>query len=438
MHGAFEGEQHADGPRPDLPRDVHALRPGRVDARPGVAPEVGGVVHLEQQDRQRTPRDLRRGAQVLEVTVAEIRIHLDHAGVRAPHRGSESGELRIARRQSGRVATVLRAVLLRARGREAQGPGPQCGFEQFAHPVDLGGVRPGGMIGAALAHHVEPQRCVRDLRADVDHALRRVEHVEVLLEAFPPEIDAFGEHGLGNVLDAFHQVDQIALGTRPHRGEADAAVPEHRRRDAMQRRRGHVRIPRRLAVVVRVDVDPARREQQSGGIDLAPAGSDAVTDGGDDGAVHGEVGDAPRRPGAIHQRRAPDHEIVHVLSPSSCRERPMVAAAVRPRTVAFALRRTKRAALRYHRASRRAPRPHRPDTEFRSDRCAVDPLARTPGASQSDRLRRPRRATPRRALHRLSGALRLVDPRARRFLDGPLGLLRRRRRDARRTRADRR
>src|SRR5262245_33980726 len=63
------------------------------------------------------------------------------------------------------------------------------------------------------------------------------------------------ERGAGDVLDAFHQADQplVAVGSR--RREADAAVAEDERRDAVPRRRRELGVPRRLRVVVRVDVD---------------------------------------------------------------------------------------------------------------------------------------------------------------------------------------
>ena len=51
----------------------------------------------------------------------------------------------------------------------------------------------------------------------------------------------------------------LAIAPRPHRREADAAVAHHARRHAVQRRRRELVVPRHLAVVVRVDVDEARR-----------------------------------------------------------------------------------------------------------------------------------------------------------------------------------
>ena len=75
--------------------------------------------------------------------------------------------------------------------------------------------------------------------------------------------------------------------------EADAAVAHDRGGHAVPARRRHPFVPRRLPVVMRMDVDEARGDQQPGGVDLlaAPAGDRA----------HG--GDQWRRPPRRQPRR---------------------------------------------------------------------------------------------------------------------------------------
>ena len=122
----------------------------------------------------------------------------------------------------------------------------------------------------------------------------------------------------GNVLDALHQLDEEVLLPGPHRREADAAVAHHQRRDAVPARRRQHRVPGHLAVVVRVHVDPARRDQQ------VPA-------------RRSRAARAPRRaptaamtppstatspskrgaPGAVDDRSAANHQIVHRGLPGS-------------------------------------------------------------------------------------------------------------------------
>ena len=82
-------------------------------------------------------------------------------------------------------------------------------------------------------------------------------------------VEAFVQHGAGDVLDAFHQLDEPVVVGRAHRREADAAVADDDRGDAVPRRRDHALAPRRLAVVVGVDVDEAGRDEQAVGVDDA-------------------------------------------------------------------------------------------------------------------------------------------------------------------------
>ena len=58
----------------------------------------------------------------------------------------------------------------------------------------------------------------------------------------------------------------LALGG-PHRREAEAAVADHHRRDAVPARQRAVRVPEDLGVVVGVQVDEARRDDQAVGVE---------------------------------------------------------------------------------------------------------------------------------------------------------------------------
>ena len=97
---------------------------------------------------------------------------------------------------------------------------------------------------AALAHHVEPQRAVRHRGADVDAAAQPGDHVEVLGERLPAPRDALVERRAGDVLDAFHQLDQVRLGAGTDGREADAAVAHDDGGDAVPRTWGRARCPR--------------------------------------------------------------------------------------------------------------------------------------------------------------------------------------------------
>ena len=164
---------HADGPAADLAVDLEPGLARLVDLRARLAPQLGRIVDLQQQDRERPAGGFGGRAQDLELAGAEVGVDLDHAAARPLHRGGEAEQLRLARRQAGREAAVLGLVLDRARGGEAERAGVERLLQQIAHARDLVVGRHGAVVGSALAHHVEAQRGVRHLRADV-HDLGRL------------------------------------------------------------------------------------------------------------------------------------------------------------------------------------------------------------------------------------------------------------------------
>ena len=147
----------------------------------------------------------------------------------------------------------------RARRGEAEGSGLHRLARERAH---LGDVRGGGLLvlGAALPHHISAQRSVRQLYRDVDGPLAPVEHIEELRKRLPAPLHAFVQCGARDVLHSLHQLDEPALSAGPHRREADTAVARHDGGHAVRRRRLEHVVPGGLAVVVRVRIDEARRD----------------------------------------------------------------------------------------------------------------------------------------------------------------------------------
>ena len=80
-----------------------------------------------------------------------------------------------------------------------------------------------------------------------------------------------------------------------------------------------LRVPDDLAVVVRVDVDPARGDDEPVGVDLPGAASADAADLGDHAAVDGDVGGDRRRPRAVDDRAPSDDELVHDCPPAALR-----------------------------------------------------------------------------------------------------------------------
>jgi hypothetical protein len=106
----------------------------------------------------------------------------------------------------------------------------------------------------------------------------------------PLPLDALGQRGAGDVLDALHDLDEPLLATRLHRREPDAAVAEERGGHAVPARRREVRVPPRLAVEVPVHVDEAGRGEQAVGVEGATRRAIDPADVHDDALANGDVG----------------------------------------------------------------------------------------------------------------------------------------------------
>jgi len=199
-----------------------------------------------------------------------------------------------------------------AGGREAEGAGLEALLHELRHLLDVFG---GGLLvlRPSLAHHVRADRTVGDLGGDVDGAGHLLQRVEILGEALPVPLDAFGQRGAGNVLDTLHQLDQVVLLARAHGCEADSAVPHDHRGDPVPSGRRQVRVPGGLSVIVGVDIDPSGRDEETCRIDLAPPLAHVDSDGDDAIPVDRDIGSALLGSGAIDDGSTANYEVVHVL-----------------------------------------------------------------------------------------------------------------------------
>ncbi len=77
--------------------------------------------------------------------------------------------------------------------------------------------------------------------------------------------------GGGDVLDAFHQLDQPLAVSRLAGRETDAAIAHDRGGDAVPGRGREMAVPHRLAIIMGVEVDEAGRDDLAPGIDLLGA-----------------------------------------------------------------------------------------------------------------------------------------------------------------------
>ena len=101
----------------------------------------------------------------------------------------------------------------RARCGEPERAGAHAFGGDASHLGDLFGGRRLA-VGAALAHHEQAQRAVAHLRGEVDVVRSALERIEVLGDAAPVPRQAFVQRGAGDVLDAFHQLDELVVVLR--------------------------------------------------------------------------------------------------------------------------------------------------------------------------------------------------------------------------------
>jgi hypothetical protein len=113
-----------------------------------------------------------------------------------------------------------------------------------------------------------------------------------------------------NVLNALHEFDQAVLITSSNGSEANAAVAHHSRGHAMRGRRHEGLIPKRLTVVVRVDINKSRRHERSIGVDLPVAALWYVPDGDYSPINDRDIGESRWRSCAIDDRTGPNNQVV--------------------------------------------------------------------------------------------------------------------------------
>ena len=166
-----------------------------------------------------------------------------------------------------------------------------------------------------LAHYCHAQRVVRHLNEKVEAVRHALERIHILGESLPVEAHTLGKRYSGNILNPFHQGNQIVNGaialTRMERSKTDAAIAEHRGGNAVMDARTEGLVPARLTVVMSVDIDETRREPGSFGFDARAGFAPDTPDLGNASGADRQIGRVRRLAGAIDQRRRFDHKIMH-------------------------------------------------------------------------------------------------------------------------------
>ena len=321
----------------DLGEQLGPLGTGLERGRQLLAPQLGVVVGLEQHvghgsvdggGETAHPVDLLPG--VLEHFAGRAQGgQLEDTGSGLSQCGPEAEELVLGGEGAGHQFSVDGAVPQRARGGEAERAGPDGVEHDGPHGGDV--VRGRRLVaGAPLTHDVGAHGGVGHLGADVDRPAPLLQCVEILREGLPLPLDPLGQRRAGDVLDPLHQPDEPVVAVGLGGGEADAAVAHHERGDAVPRRRGELRVPGDLAVVVGVDVDPARRDQQAVSFDDSGGAALDRAHLGDAAGIHRDIGGTCRPAGPVDQRPTLDDQVVHVINRFTPARGPLTATGVPP------------------------------------------------------------------------------------------------------------
>ena len=232
---ALQPEQHADRARRHDGADRHAGGDRLVGVAEQVAPHRRPRMALRQREHAGPAARLHDAADHGEFGLRigrPFRDDLEEAGAGIAHAHRDAGQLVFLRAQRRRGIALQGLVAEAARGGEAERAG--------AHRIggDLAHLRDVGLVGVlqrdrALAHDEDAHRGVRQQRAEVDVAVAALQRGEVFGERFPLPLQAFVHDRAGDVLDAFHQLDQLLAVGRLARREADAAIAHHHGGDAV-------------------------------------------------------------------------------------------------------------------------------------------------------------------------------------------------------------
>ena len=148
-----------------------------------------------------------------------------------------------------------------------------------------------------------------DVERGVD-ADAAVECGEVLGEGLEAVERDAAQRGGVHALDPGEKLDEPVRIARPQGRHREPAIAGDHGRDAVEATRRGVRLERELRVVVRVRIDDARGDDPAVGIELTGARTVDEADLGDPAAGDGDVGAAPRKPGAVHDDAVADHQVV--------------------------------------------------------------------------------------------------------------------------------
>ncbi len=129
-----------------------------------------------------------------------------------------------------------------------------------------------------------------DIGADVHVILTRAQEIEKFGEGFPFPGNPLRHHHAGDILNPFHQTDEVVMIVRSAGRETDAAVAHDRGCHAMGGGGGEPLRPGGLRVIMRMDIDKAGRDQLAAGVDDLIGGAVNPADGRNFPVQNGDIG----------------------------------------------------------------------------------------------------------------------------------------------------
>ncbi len=151
-----------------------------------------------------------------------------------------------------------------------------------------------------------------DHGADIDRRAARGDRVEVLREGLEAPFFAHAclQRGDAHALDLLERADDEVAMRPPRRRDAEAAIAHHHRGDAVPGRDAEHAVPQDLRVVMRVDVDEARRDDAALGVDRLACLVRRVAQRHHLAAGDADIALEARLPGAVDDAAAGDLQVV--------------------------------------------------------------------------------------------------------------------------------
>ena len=250
--------------------------------------------------RRRNQRDVQIGLALklfhpgpFFVVAKVIRDQFEHRVGQALHAHAQGQHFVVAGKGAGHIVPMNIFVQQCLRAGKPNGTRLNPFPHQFGHRLDLGPRR--RVVGVtALAHHVGAHRAVGHLGRHVDRSGHGFQRIQILGKTLPLPVDTLGQCRPGNILYAFHQLDQKVTIFGFNRCKPDPAIAHHHGGNTVPARGCEHRIPSGLTVVMRVNVYPTRCNQQTGRVYLLLGLTSNLTglaDGRNAPVLHGNVTD---------------------------------------------------------------------------------------------------------------------------------------------------